>query len=286
MVSKKIVAAAAVASVGANAQASAVVTSILGQISNGIVAARKSGVNSEQAGSEVAEIMTALNANTDISNLVNSAANMVLGGISSDGVIKLIDGAKTSLAAWKESDDYNTVYSLFGKYASDLNTDVVVASVSSNLSPVLALVIPPISSLSASDQTVASSVNMAVTDVSALYSTLINASASGSASASASASATASATATATGSESASASGSASESASKSSSESASKSASESSSASASSTASKSSSAQASSNVTASSTPATTSSTQNNGQSKLQAGAIVVGIAAAGALLL
>lgn len=168
MVSKKIVTAAAVATVGVNAQVDGIIKSIVTQISNGLVAGRKSGVEEAQASSEVAEIIAALNKNSDVQNLLTSAANVVLDGINSDGVINLVSGAKASLSAFEGSGDYQTVSSLIAAHITDLDASAGLASVSKNLAPVLNLVIPPISSLSAGDKNVASAIDMALTDAYAL----------------------------------------------------------------------------------------------------------------------
>lgn len=159
MVSAKIVTASAIAAVGVSAQVDGVISSIVTQISNGLVAGRKSGVPESQASSEIAEIVAALKKNSDVENLLTSAANLVLGGLQSDGIVKLAAGAKASLAAFEGSGDYQTVVSLISAHVSDLDTKAGFASVTMNLAPILNLVIPPISSLSVGDQNVASAVN-------------------------------------------------------------------------------------------------------------------------------
>lgn len=158
MVSKSVIATAVVASVGVSAQVDGIISSIVAQISNGIVAGRKSDVPEEQAASEVAQIITAINANADIQDLFTKAAGVVLGGINSDGVIQLVDTARSSLAAFEGSDDFKSADSLIGKYITDLDPSAAIASVQANLSPVLGLVLPPIQSLSSAHEDVAASV--------------------------------------------------------------------------------------------------------------------------------
>lgn len=158
MVSKSVIATAVVASVGVSAQVDGIISSIVAQISNGIVAGRKSDVPEEQAASEVAQIITAINANADIQDLFTKAAGAVLGGINSDGVIQLVDTARSSLAAFEGSDDFKSADSLIGKYITDLDPSAAIASVQANLSPILGLVLPPIQSLSSAHEDVAASV--------------------------------------------------------------------------------------------------------------------------------
>jgi hypothetical protein len=158
MVSKTVIATAVIATVGVTAQVDGIINSIVTQISNGIVAGRQSNVPQAQAGSEVAQIITAINGNSDIQNLFTKAANVVLGGINSDGVLQLVDTARSSLAAFEGSDDFKSVDSLIGKYITDLNPPAAIASVQANLSPILGLVLPPIQSLSKAHQNVAASV--------------------------------------------------------------------------------------------------------------------------------
>lgn len=265
MVSKRIIAATAVATVGANAQVGGIVTSIVGQISAGLVAGRASGADSAQVASEVGQIISALNANTDVDNLFTEAAQFVLGGIDSAGVISIIGAASASLAAFEGSPDFSSVLSLVGAHISDLNPDAAIASVSANLSPVLGLVLPPISSLSAGDATIAAAVNGAVATVEGLYSTLLAAGGSKSSSAAASSVASSSAAASFVAS-----------------------------SAAASSTV-KSSAAASSAKATAAATSVahvsstnstSTSLAQVNGVAPLKTGAVVAGVFAAGALLL
>lgn len=159
MVSKKVVAAAAIATVGVSAQVDAIIKSVAAQISNGLVAGRKSGVPESKAASEVGEIMSALNKNSDIQNLLTTVANCVLDGINSQGVVSIGSVAQASLAGFEGSQDYQTVSSLIAAHVTDLDPAAGFKSVSQNLAPVLNLVLPPISSLSAGDQNVASAVN-------------------------------------------------------------------------------------------------------------------------------
>lgn len=159
MVSKKVVAAAAIATVGASAQVDAIIKSVAAQISNGLVAGRKSGVPESKAASEVGDIMSALEKNSDIQNLLTSVANCVLDGINSQGVVSIASVAQASLAGFEGSQDYQTVSSLIAAHVTDLDPAAGFASVSHNLAPILGLVLPPISSLSAGDQNVASAVN-------------------------------------------------------------------------------------------------------------------------------
>lgn len=299
MVSKKIVAATAVATVGVSAQVDGIISSILTQISNGIVAGRSSGVDSASASSEVAEIISVLNQNSDITNLLTAAASGVLGGISSDGVISLVNGAKSSIAAFEGSEDYVTLESLVSAHSSDFDPASALASVSANLSPVLGLVLPPIYSLSSTDSNVASAVNEASTLISGIFSALglatDRAAATTSASAEASSTAEATSTAAATSaSETASASESAAESTSEAASASASASASESAAGTAGTTkASESTASIVTKSVSSSKTgvasatgASSTTLSQVNGQSTLKGGIIAAGVVAAGALLL
>lgn len=168
MVSKKVLATTAIATAGVSAQVDGIVKSIAAQISSGMVAARKSGVDEAQAGSEVNDILTAINKNSDIQGLFTTAANIVLGGLNSDAIVTLLSAAKASLSGFDGSPDFSTVASLVSADVSDFDPSAGFENVSKNLGPVLGLVIPPISSLSATDSGVASQVNGLIGDATGL----------------------------------------------------------------------------------------------------------------------
>ncbi|VVT54605.1 uncharacterized protein SAPINGB_P004159 [Magnusiomyces paraingens] len=159
MVSKTLFTAAVVAAVGANAQLDGIISSIAAQISNGLVSGRKDGVPESQAASEVGEILSVINRNSDVQNLFSEAGGLVLGGINSNGVISFASAAQASLAALQGSEDGKTLEALISSHGSDLDGPKAYTIITNNLSPVLNLVIPQISSLSAGDQNVASAVN-------------------------------------------------------------------------------------------------------------------------------
>lgn len=147
------------AAAGANAQMDGIISSIAGQISAGLVSGRASGVPESQAASEVSEILGIFNANTDVKNLLSQGAGLVLGGINSDGVISLASAAKASISALENSNDGKSLEALISAHASDLDATKAFTIITSNLSPVLGLVLPQIASLSQGDQKVASAVN-------------------------------------------------------------------------------------------------------------------------------
>lgn len=159
MVSKTVLAATVVAAAGANAQLDGIISSIAGQISAGLVAGRRDGVPESQAASEVAQILTVLNGNSDVKNLLSQAGGLVLGGINSSGVVSFASAAQASIAALIGSPDGTTLDALISSHGSDLNGPKAFSIISGNLSPVLNLVVPQISSLSAGDANVASAVN-------------------------------------------------------------------------------------------------------------------------------
>lgn len=158
MVSKTAITLSALSVVCVSAQVDGIISSIVAEISNGIVAGRKTNVPEAQAGSEVGQIITALNANTDVQNILTQAANVVLDGINSDGVIGFVNAARSSLAAFEGSPDFKSVDSLIGKYVTDLNPPAAISAVNANLAPILGLVLPPIQSLSSAHKDVGASV--------------------------------------------------------------------------------------------------------------------------------
>ncbi|KAF5092554.1 hypothetical protein D0Z03_002809 [Geotrichum reessii] len=158
MVSKSAIAFSALTIICVSAQVDGIISSIVTEISNGIVAGRKTNVPEAQAGSEVGQIITALNANTDIQDILTKAANVVLDGINSDGVIGFVNAARSSLAAFEASPDFKSVDSLIGKYVTDLDPPAAISSVNANLAPILGLVLPPIQSLSSAHKDVGASV--------------------------------------------------------------------------------------------------------------------------------
>lgn len=160
MVSKNIVAATVVAAAGANAQmVDGIISSLAAQISNGLVAGRKSDVPESQVASEVGEIMAIVHTNSELQNVFTEAAGMVLGGINSDGVISFISLAEASIAAFQQGEDGKSFDSLVSKHITDLDAPKALDNVQNNLAPVLNLVVPQVSSLSAGDENVASAVN-------------------------------------------------------------------------------------------------------------------------------
>lgn len=155
----KYVLAIFLAVAGVNAQFDEIISSIAGQISAGLVSGRRDSVAESQAKSEVDQIMNIVTNNSDMKNLFSEGAGLVLGGINSKAVVSFASAAQASLTALEGSNDGKSLDGLISSHGSDLDVTKAFTIIESNLSPVLGLIVPQISSLSGGDQTVASAVN-------------------------------------------------------------------------------------------------------------------------------
>ncbi|ODQ63845.1 hypothetical protein NADFUDRAFT_52837 [Nadsonia fulvescens var. elongata DSM 6958] len=128
------------------------VASLVSQVSQGLVDARQSSIPSSQAAAEISSLMKVITDNSDISNLLTSAINVVVVGINTSNIVQLAQQAMSSYSAFSDSSDYSTVQGLISASGTNYNLNEALTNVKSNLSPMFAVVTPQIAALPQNSQ--------------------------------------------------------------------------------------------------------------------------------------
>lgn len=128
---------------------------LLGAISSGIVAARSSGVPEAKAKTEVANLMTVILKNPNMSGLAKEAALFLSGNMDDDTVMLFMQHAVIALSKYQDTDSYKTARRLVTNYRTDIDTMNALASVSKHIGAPLARAASAIDSMTRSDASAA-----------------------------------------------------------------------------------------------------------------------------------
>lgn len=128
---------------------------LLGAISSGIVAARSSGVPEAKAKTEVANLMTAIFKNPNMSGLAKEAALFLSGNMDDDTVMLFMQDAVIALSKYQDTDSYKTARRLVTNYRTDIDTMNALDSVSKHIGAPLARAASAIDSVTRRDASAA-----------------------------------------------------------------------------------------------------------------------------------